>query len=139
MISLQLSRELKSAGLTWHPEIHDFFVIPDRGMDNRLFVISDVLSNIEYLQGRQVVAFQGASEWALDYLVASEVVWMPTETQLREILESYLIQEPQPSIRPYCRPGWHRCEVIFRGQTLTFEAADVSDVYGSALLYILTS
>ena len=138
MISLELSRKLKHAGLEWFPGLNDFFAIPDRGMDQRIFVISDMFSNIEYLKGAQVVAFQGASEWALDYLVTSEVVWLPTETQLREILISNLTQEPQPALRLSCRPGWCRCEVSYHGQKLIFEAADASDVYGEAILYLLT-
>jgi hypothetical protein len=56
-------------------------------------VISDVQTNIENVFGAQAVAFQGVSEWALDYLVTSEAVWMPTEEQLRRLLEENLLAE----------------------------------------------
>ncbi len=139
MIALQLARQLKSAGLVWSPALHDFFAIPDRGMDSRLFVIGDMLTNIEFRSGVQVVAFQGASEWALDYLITSEAVWMPTEEQLREKLGSYLAEEIQPAVQLSCRPGWCRCKIIHQGQPLVFEAANASDAYGEALLHIMTA
>ena len=118
--------------------MNDFFAIPDRGMDNRIFVISDILTNIELFMGAQVVEFQGASEWALDYLVTSEVVWMPTEEQLRVKLGSYLAEESQPAVFLTCRPGWCRCKIVYRGQALVFEAAEASDAYGEALLHVIS-
>jgi hypothetical protein len=139
MITLQLARQLKSAGLKWRPEIHDFFAIPERGMDSRVFVVSDMHTNIEVRFGQQVVAFQGASEWALDYLVASEVVWLPGEAQLRVALENVLTAEEQPALKLTCRPGWCWCAITYRGEPLVFEAQDASDAYGETLLHILTA
>ena len=78
MISLEVARKLKDAGLVWRPKHHDFFGIPDRGMDDAVFVLSDVQVTIERIQGYEVVAFHGASEWALDSLIASEAIWLPT-------------------------------------------------------------
>jgi hypothetical protein len=138
MISFLLSRQLKAAGLLWNPAMHDFFAVPDRGMDSRLFVISDMLTNIEFRFGAKMVAFQGASEWALDYLVSSEAVWMPTEEQLREKLGSYLSEETQPAVQLVYRPGWCRCEITHRGRKLVFEAANGSDAYGEALLHVIS-
>ena len=77
MISLKAARKLKEAGLKWEPALHDFFAIPDRGMDERIFVISDMMITLELLSGMEVVSFQGASEWAFDYLLSSVVIWMP--------------------------------------------------------------
>ena len=74
MISLDTALELKGAGLVWVPQILDFFAIPDRNMDDRVFVISDMLVTVDILQGMQVVSFQGSSEWALDYLVTTNAV-----------------------------------------------------------------
>ncbi len=138
MISLELARKLKSAGLAWEPQVNDFFAIPDRGMDNRIFVISEMPANIEFRMGDQVVAFQGASEWALDTLVTSEAVWMPTETQIRQALEESLYEESQPPIRLTSRLGWCRCEIKYRGQSRVFEAPDASEAYGQGLLYLIS-
>ena len=138
MISLDLSRQLKQAGLVWKPVLHDFFAIPDRGFDNMRFVISDLHANIEQLLGSQVVAFQGASEWALDYLVTSEAVWMPTETQLRQILQAHLASEPQPAVRLACEPALCRCTIQFKNQSFSFEHPGADQAYAQALLHILS-
>jgi hypothetical protein len=137
MISLKLAQKLKSTGLAWKPQINDFFAIPERGMDSRVFVISDMPANIEFRMGEQVVAFQGASEWALDTLITSEAVWMPSETQLRQALEEVLVKQPQPTIRLISRMGWSRCEIDIRGKTLMFESSDACDAYGEGLLHLL--
>ena len=93
MISLETARCLKNAGLEWRPALNDFLAIPDRYMDEKVFVISDMLVTIDVLQGMQMVFFQGASEWALDALVTQETVWLPSETQLRKALEAALLVE----------------------------------------------
>ena len=86
MISMQLAQELKEAGLVWRMNIHDFFAIPDRNMDGSLFVLSDMMAYMDLIKGWPVVSFHGTSEWALDYILSNEVVWMPTESQLRQEL-----------------------------------------------------
>lgn len=138
MISLKMSQELKLAGLKWAPALHDFFAIPDRGMDNRVFVISDLLTNIENLLGSPVVAFQGASEWALDYLVTSEAVWVPTESQLRQLIEEYLLKEKNASLNLSWNMRNYQCEITIKNQQHTFDDPDASTAYGKALLFILS-
>ena len=88
MISLTLAQQLKAAGLVWHTNNYDFFAIPDRELDDRVFVLADMMAYTELVQGWPVVAFHGTAEWALDYILTREVVWMPTEEQLREALEA---------------------------------------------------
>ncbi len=117
--------------------MHDFFAIPDRGFDDRLFVITDMLVNIENVLGSNVVAFQGASEWALDYLVTSEAVWMPDESQLRRMLEERLLKEKGSSLSLTWSMNTYRCEILFRGSPLTFEDVDASTAYAKALLHLL--
>ena len=46
MISLHLARKLKAAGLVWQATTNDFFAVPDRGMDERLFVLSDMQATL---------------------------------------------------------------------------------------------
>ncbi|MCZ7671506.1 MAG: hypothetical protein M5U34_32405 [Chloroflexi bacterium] len=38
------------------------------------------------LKGWPAITFHGTSEWALDHIFMEEVVWMPTEEQLRQEL-----------------------------------------------------
>lgn len=137
MISLDTALELKGAGLVWIPQNLDFFAIPDRNMDDRVFVISDLLVTVDILQGMQVVSFQGASEWALDYLVTTDAVWIPSETQLRQALEAALLSSGRPELKMTSSLLGYRCEFDFRGKSMNFEAEDVSELYAGALLYVL--
>ena len=139
MISLTTALALKAAGLTWMPMNYDFFAIPDRQMDERVFVISDMLVTVDVLQGLQVVAFQGASEWALDSLVTTEAVWMPREDQLRLALEAALLASGRPELRMASSLNGCRCEILQNGQLVGFEAKDASEAYASALLYMLNA
>jgi len=43
MIGLKDGLALRDTGLRWEPADGDHFVIPDRGMDERVFVISHML------------------------------------------------------------------------------------------------
>jgi len=137
VISLDTALELKGAGLVWIPQNLDFFAIPDRNMDDRVFVISDLLVTVDILQGMQVVSFQGASEWALDYLVTTDAVWIPSETQLRQALEAALLSSGRPELKMTSSLLGYRCEFDFRGKSMNFEAEDVSELYAGALLYVL--
>ena len=137
MISLSIARRLKEAGLSWTPAVNDYFALPDRGFDDHLFVISDVMSTIEIRQKLSVVTFQGTVEWALDYLLVSEVVWMPREDQLRENILTYLPDESQPTLRLEFTRGGYRCDIKIQGIWRTFEGTEASEAYAYALLYLL--
>ena len=137
MITLASALELKKAGLRWQPRNLDFFVIPDRDMDARVFVISDMLVTVDIIQGRQVVSFQGASEWALDSLVTSDAVWIPREDQLRDILEAALIEGGRPEITLNSSLRGYRCKIRFSGKEMVYEHADASEAYAAALLFLL--
>jgi hypothetical protein len=139
MISLATARQLKAAGLTWVPVLFDFFAIPDRNMDDKVFVISDMLVTVDLLQGLQVVSFQGASEWALDSLVTTDAVWMPTEAQIRQALEGALLASERPEVRLTSSLAGYRCDFQFDGQQLAVESNDASEAYAAALLHVLTA
>lgn len=134
MISLSLAQKLKKAGLVWHANNNDFFAIPDRGMDDRVFVLSDMMSYLDVFRGWPVVTFHGSSEWALDYILTTEVVWLPTETQLRETLIDKLEQK---TVTLLYEDGTYTCLVNLAGQELQFPSSLASDAYGLALLYLL--
>jgi len=138
LISLLLARQLKDAGLQWQPALYDFFAIPDRGMDERIFVISDLLVTLETLQGQEVAAFQGASEWALDDLATGELVWLPREDQLRQALEAVLLAQGRPELRLDSGLDGCRCIIQPVGQALTFRARGASEAYAAALLHLLS-
>jgi hypothetical protein len=137
MIPLALAQQLKQAGLKWEPTMHDFFAIPDRGMDNRIFVISDIQSTVENLFGSKVVAFQGASEWALDYLVSSEAVWLPTEAQLRQAIEEILLQSGNQNLTLTWALTGYRCTFVYAKRELSFQGSQADDAYAKGLLHLL--
>lgn len=137
MIPLPLACRLKAAGLQWQPALYDFFAIPDRAMDERVFVISDLLATLEILQGQEVVAFQGASEWALDDLATGELVWLPREDQLRQALEALLLEQGRPELRLDCGLDGCRCTIQPSGSSITFRARQADEAYAAALLHML--
>lgn len=137
MIPLSLARQLKEAGLEWTPARHDFFAIPDRGMDDQRFIINNMTILVQRIFGHAVVTFHGTPEWALDYIMLTEVVWLPTEAQLREALEGRLLGEPQPSLEFSSTWEGYRCVIQFQGQQLTFQSFGASETYAAALLHVL--
>ena len=137
MISLSIARKLKAAGLQWKPTLFDFFAIPDREMDERVFVISDMPATVERYFGTQVVSFQGASEWALDSLVTSEAIWLPSEAQLRGMLEDGLIAVGAAGFRLSADLGGYTCELLLNLGRMVFRAQEASEAYALALLYLM--
>jgi hypothetical protein len=86
VITLELARRLRTAGVRWTPAAGDRFVVPDRDMDDEVFVISDMVVEVHDLPVGRLLGFNGTSEWALDSVLAHEVVWLPREDQLRALL-----------------------------------------------------
>jgi hypothetical protein len=92
VISLELARRLKIAGLTWTPASGDRFHIPDRDLDDTVFVVSEMTIETADLPTGRVVKFNGTTEWALDSIAEDEVVWLPHEAQLRDLLGSTFVR-----------------------------------------------
>jgi hypothetical protein len=139
MLLLSTAQKLKEAGLTWKPALHDFFAIPDRGLDDKIFVISDMFVNVELLRGHLEATFHGSVEWALDHIVVEELVWLPTEEQLRDELERRLIPVSGAEMKLTSTPDGYVCEFQVGGRWLHFEGFDASETYASALLYLLAA
>jgi hypothetical protein len=139
MITLRLAQELKQAGLVWHPKDGDCFAIPERGIDDRRFYVTTMAIRVEMLHGHPTIMFQGAYEWALDYIFLSEVVWMPNEGQLRESVEARLPSSTGSALRLTRTSGGYKCDIAGRGAYTTFSAQNAVSAYGQALLHLLTS
>jgi hypothetical protein len=137
LISLALARQLKKAGLQWTPANHDFFAVPDRNMDEQVFVLTDILILIDKIHGLPAITFHGMTEWALDYVLISEVVWLPSEAQLRNQIEQHLVGQPESSLSLGTTPDGYRCQLEIQGHPLKFEAFGAVKAYGQALLYLL--
>jgi hypothetical protein len=92
VLSLELARALRDAGVSWEPRPGDTFMIPDRDLDEHVFVLSDmVVQTLRPPDGPPILAFNGTTEWALDSLEAQEALWLPHEDQLRALLGSAFV------------------------------------------------
>ena len=142
MIPLTLAVELKEAGLVWQTKTYDFFAIPDHSMDERVFVLADMVAFTELVQGWPAVAFHGAAEWALDYVFSNELVWLPTEEQLREALMDTIIKmsqvmPPEGGIGLTSTRGGYQCAIAIDNQHLLFKGQTAPEAYAAALLHVL--
>ena len=88
--SIDVARELRAAGLSWVPARGDHFVVPDRNMDDDVFVLSDMTIEVHDFASGPVIGFNGTTEWALDSLDQQAALWLPTEGQLRTLLGATL-------------------------------------------------
>jgi hypothetical protein len=139
MISLSTARQLRDAGLDWIPAMHDFFAIPDRGLDDRVFVINDIMAFVEIRQNLPMVTFHGTAEWALDYILTSEAIWLPTEEQLRIKLMHHLLSEDQPALNLVSHPEGYDCKIRFMDREHIFNSKEASEAYAAALLFVLNA
>jgi hypothetical protein len=73
----------------------------------------------------------------LDHVLVTEVVWLPSETQLREELQRRLVNQGSSELHLIGTPAGHICEFRMGGQQLRFEALDAGEAYAAALLYML--
>jgi hypothetical protein len=86
MLTIELGRRLRDAGLSWSPAAGDRFVVPVAGMEHDVFVISDLTIDVHHFETGDVIGFNGTTEWALDSVEQAKVVWLPREDQLRAVL-----------------------------------------------------
>ncbi|WP_370327491.1 pilus assembly protein CpaE [Euzebya sp.] len=130
MISTELARDLRDAGLVWDPVDGDRFLIPDRDLDDRVFRISDMVCEVRHTPAGAAIAFNGTTEWALDAIMLREVIWLPHEHQLRERLGN--------AFAALERDGdhWHVLVEVHEVRT-AYTAPTAADAYGRALLHHL--
>ena len=132
MISHELARRLVAAGLGWSPSSGDRFVIPDRGMDDEVFHVAEMTIEVHRHHGQGVLGFNGTTEWALDSIPASDVLWLPREDQLRTGLgDAFVALEHEG-------PDWVVTYAV-AGANRRVRRADVEDAYATALVDTLTS
>lgn len=131
MLSIQLAKDLRGAGLAWKPTLFDFFHIPDRDLDDHRFVIADLSIDLQILaDGIGAITFNGAVEWSLDYVLTQDVVWLPTETQLRDLLADDLVGLER-------HDAGYRVTLDLASAHKSFDGPSAPDAYGRALLWKL--
>jgi hypothetical protein len=86
VITHALALELARRGLPWKPSSGDRFYVPDRDLDDEVFVVSGMSIEVSDLPSGAEMRFNGTVEWALDSIAQTEVVWLPREDQMRAAL-----------------------------------------------------
>lgn len=85
-MTIDLAQRLRGLGLAWTPAAGDRFVLPVAGMEEEVFVISDLTVDVHHFKTGDVIGFNGTTEWALDSVEQDTAIWLPREDQLRELL-----------------------------------------------------
>jgi hypothetical protein len=92
VITRELAEQLAASGLVWVPASGDRFLVPDRDLDEEVFVVSGMSVEVADLEFGSEMRFNGTVEWALDSIEKNEVVWLPREDQLRDALGSRFLR-----------------------------------------------
>jgi len=130
VLSLDLARRLRAAGLSWTPVRGDRFVVPDRDMDDDVFVVSDMVIEVHHSAGGSFMGVNGTTEWAMDSIEQHRVLWLPREDQLRELIGERMRRLERRAT------SWDVVTLTDGGERVS-SADDVEDAYGAALLQLL--
>ncbi|MWV49265.1 pilus assembly protein CpaE [Rathayibacter sp. VKM Ac-2803] len=132
MISSELARALRTAGVRWAPVTGDRFRIEREGFDGDVFTVSDMTIEAHEYPGGTVLGFNGTTEWALDSVSVDDSLWLPREDQLRELLRG--------TFRSLRRTAASRYAVeIELGGPRVFEDEAAENAYAEALLALVSS
>ena len=122
---------LRGAGLVWRPGPGDRFVVPNKEMDDEVFVLSTMTVEVHELPTGPVIGFNGTTEWALDDVDAERTIWLPREDQLRMLLGAAFERLERAG------SGW-RVVATVAGEPVEFTADDAETAYALTLLHRLT-
>ena len=133
MITRELAETLAAAGLVWQPASGDRFLVPDRDLDDEVFVVSGMSVEVSDLPSGPEMRFNGTVEWALGSIGQQEVVWLPREDQLRDALgERFVRLERMDGVT-----GGGYAVVLRDGER--YVDIDAERAYARALLAVLPS
>ena len=127
MISPDLARQLEDSGVPWVPGDGDRFMVPDRDLDDVLFVVSHMVVEVDDSSVGRVLKFNGTTEWALDIVESGEALWLPREDQLRGMLGRHFVALA-------ATPGGYVVVVDHDGQEQRHEDLDAECAYARAVL-----
>ncbi len=130
VISTDLARELREAGLVWHPRSGDRFQLDEPEFEADVFTVSEMTIEPRDYPTGSILAFNGTTEWALDSVALEDALWLPSEEQLRELLRG--------AFRVLRRlPDTYEVEVEIAGETLGFQHPEPADAYALAVRELL--
>jgi hypothetical protein len=137
MLSIETARRLRDAGLEWRPEEGDRFAVPGTVLQDRIFIINEMAAMLEMYRGFPVITFHGTPEWALDYVLQGETVWLPYEGQVRAKLALRLAEREVFVYDLLFADGVFTCRFESEGEGVAFVAEDAEEAYAAALLDLL--
>jgi hypothetical protein len=132
VIDVQLAQQLKEAGLVWKPAAGDRFAIPDRDLDEEVFVLSNMTIEVYQVPEGRVIGFNGTTEWALDDVEIEEALWLPREDQMRELLGGTF-----RALR--ATDAEFDVQTVLLGEERSFTASTAEQAYAAALLHLLAA
>jgi hypothetical protein len=132
MISLDLARQLRDVRVPWVPGDGDRFVVPDRDLDDVVFVVSHMVVEVDDSAIGRILKFNGTTEWALDVVETGEALWLPREDQLRVMLGRHFVGLATT-------PGGYVVVVDHDGHEQRHEDRDAECAYARAVLSVLSS
>jgi hypothetical protein len=132
VLGIEVARHLKAAGLTWKPQLGDRFTVPDRDLDDELFVLSNMTIQVHDRPEGRIIGFNGTTEWALDDVDLDEALWLPREDQLRELLGGTFRSLHQ-------NEDTYVVRTKLLGTDREFTAETPEDAYATALLHLLAA
>lgn len=131
MLSAELARSLRDAGLVWRPQSGDRFHLEAELLSDVVFTLSDMTIEAHSYETGTILGFNGTTEWALDSVAIEDALWLPREDQLRDLLggtfRSLTVDE-----------AGYRVDVVRPdGTPASHTAATASDAYAAALLELI--
>src|SRR3954470_10970764 len=132
VIGVQTAQQLKEAGLSWKPGPGDRFAIPDRDLDNDVFVLSNMTIEVHTLPEGRVIGFNGTTEWAMDDVEIEETIWLPREDQLRELLGGTFQTLRRTDLG-------YEVDMSLLGEDRVFAGSSAALAYAAALLHLLAA
>ncbi|WOQ69020.1 pilus assembly protein CpaE [Microbacterium limosum] len=130
MISSDMARTLRDAGLVWRPASGDRFQLDEPEFEADVFTVSEMTIEPRAYPTGTILAFNGTTEWALDSVALEEALWLPREDQLREMLRG--------AFRALRRlPDTHEVEIEIAGERRVYEHPEPADAYAMAVRAML--
>ncbi|HEU0206705.1 MAG TPA: pilus assembly protein CpaE [Pseudolysinimonas sp.] len=142
MISTDLARELRDAGLVWTPASGDSFQIALADFEGDVFTVSDMTIEAHRYPSGTVLGFNGTTEWALDSVALDDALWLPREDQLRELLRGTFRSLERATVHD---SGAENARVVYTVRAFidetdaAFSSDDASEAYGLAVLALIRS
>jgi hypothetical protein len=143
MITVELARSLRDAGLVWKPVSGDRFSIDTpafdpEALDAEVFTVSDMTIEAQHYPTGTILGFNGTTEWALDSVDLHEALWLPREDQLREMLRGAFRSLVRLETSEDSAPEF-RVDIVFRGEESSHIAAEPAEAYGRAVLSLVAA